>query len=501
MATITKVQTPDGVTHNIGGGGGSTTYTLTKSGNTITLTGSGGDVSSVTDANTTYSLSISGDTLTLTPSSGSAQSVTIPDTDTTYTISISGSTITLTPSSGSAQTITIPDATTSSAGVMSASDKSKLDGIQSGAEVNVQSDWSQSDNTADDYIKNKPSLATVATTGDYDDLTNKPSLATVATTGDYDDLTNKPTIPTVNDATLTIQKNGTNVETFTANSSTNKTANITVPTKTSDLTNDSGFITTDEDTTYALSESNGTITLTGSDGSTTTAGVVTDVEVDGTSVVTNGVADVDLTGKQDTLVSGTNIKTINYNSILGSGNIDIQGGGASTPAGVIQMFAGSTEPTGWLFCDGRAVSRTTYATLYAALGGAASPYGQGDGSTTFNLPDFSGRMPIGVGESTADGHTAHTLGEADGKEAYKLTGAQSGVQDHNHVYYDYDSTYSFSTGYRTTTDHSHYAYTGSTVSRANHQRTTNGSGAKNATDDHTNMPPYLGVNFIISTGE
>lgn len=68
-------------------------------------------------------------------------------------------------------------------------------------------------------------------------------LATVATSGDYDDLTNKPTIPTVNDATLTIQKNGTDVATFTANSATNQTANITVPVNTSDLTNDSGFIT------------------------------------------------------------------------------------------------------------------------------------------------------------------------------------------------------------------------------------------------------------------
>ena len=58
-----------------------------------------------------------------------------------------------------------------------------------------------------------------------------------------------PTIPTVNDATLTIQKNGTTVETFTANSATAKTANIAVPTKTSDLTNDSGFVTTDEKVT------------------------------------------------------------------------------------------------------------------------------------------------------------------------------------------------------------------------------------------------------------
>ena len=74
-------------------------------------------------------------------------------------------------------------------------------------------------------------------------ITDFPSFATVATSGSYNDLSNKPTIPTVNNATLTIQKNGTTVKTFTANASSNVTANITVPTKTSDLTNDSGFLT------------------------------------------------------------------------------------------------------------------------------------------------------------------------------------------------------------------------------------------------------------------
>lgn len=68
-------------------------------------------------------------------------------------------------------------------------------------------------------------------------------LATVATTGSYSDLTGTPTIPTVNNATLTIQKNGTAVNTFTANASSDVTANITVPTKTSQLTNDSSFLT------------------------------------------------------------------------------------------------------------------------------------------------------------------------------------------------------------------------------------------------------------------
>lgn len=86
-------------------------------------------------------------------------------------------------------------------------EKNKLSGIASGAEVNVQSDWSVTDSSSDAFIKNKP------------------------------------TIPTVNNATLTIQKNGSTVNTFTANASSNVTANISVPTKTSDITNDSNFIT------------------------------------------------------------------------------------------------------------------------------------------------------------------------------------------------------------------------------------------------------------------
>ena len=69
-------------------------------------------------------------------------------------------------------------------------------------------------------------------------------LATVATSGAYSDLTGAPTIPTVNNATLTIKRNGTTVQSFTANSSSNKTADISVPVNVSDLVNDSGYLTT-----------------------------------------------------------------------------------------------------------------------------------------------------------------------------------------------------------------------------------------------------------------
>src|SRR5690242_494962 len=68
--------------------------------------------------------------------------------------------------------------------------------------------------------------------------------------------------------------------------------------------------------------------------------------------------------------------------------------GDTTPAGVLAMFGAASAPTGWLLCDGTAVSRATYATLFGVIG---TTYGTGDGSTTFNLPDFRGRVPAGKG--------------------------------------------------------------------------------------------------------
>lgn len=178
------------------------------------------------------------------------------------------------------------------------------------AEANVQSDWNVTDTTSDAYIKNKPTLATVATSGSYTDLTNTP------------------TIPTVNNATLTIQKNGTSVATFTANSSTNATANITVPTgaaadkgvdtsisASSTSTNlptskavaafveGKGYKTTDNNTTYTIAtgDSNGQIKVTPSSGS------AYNVSVKGlgsaayaTKGTANGVAELDANGKVPT---------------------------------------------------------------------------------------------------------------------------------------------------------------------------------------------------------
>ena len=152
-----------------------------------------------------------------------------------------------------------------------------------------------SDLINDESFVSSDDLADVAFSGSYADLSNTPnipaftsdltndsgfidknvndltyytlssSLATVATSGDYDDLLNKPTIPTVNDGTLTIQKNGTTIDTFTANSSNNKTVNVTVPTNTSELTNNSGFIdkNVNDLTYYTLSSNLSTVATSG----------------------------------------------------------------------------------------------------------------------------------------------------------------------------------------------------------------------------------------------
>lgn len=77
----------------------------------------------------------------------------------------------------------------------------------------------------------------------------------------------------------------------------------------------------------------------------------------------------------------------------------------SVATGIMAPFAGTSAPSGWLVCDGSAISRTDYADLFAQIG---STYGDGDGSTTFNLPDCDGHLPVydsgaTVGDSTNGG--------------------------------------------------------------------------------------------------
>jgi microcystin-dependent protein len=101
-------------------------------------------------------------------------------------------------------------------------------------------------------------------------------------------------------------------------------------------------------------------------------------------------------------------------------------GGATLPPGTIMDYAGATAPSGYLLCDGAAVSRTTYAALFAAIGTA---WGAGDGSTTFNVPDFKGRVAVGAGLGT--GLTDRALAANGGEEDHQLIIAE--LAAHTHV--------------------------------------------------------------------
>lgn len=88
----------------------------------------------------------------------------------------------------------------------------------------------------------------------------------------------------------------------------------------------------------------------------------------------------------------------------------------SVPIGAIQSYGGNVAPSGWLICDGRAISRTEYSELFYVIG---TTYGSGDGSTTFNIPDLRGRVITGVG--TCDGVT-YNRGDKKSAGIPNLTG-------------------------------------------------------------------------------
>lgn len=90
-------------------------------------------------------------------------------------------------------------------------------------------------------------------------------------------------------------------------------------------------------------------------------------------------------------------------ALLGDGSW----GALGAPTGSILAYINAAAPSGWALCDGSAVSRTTFATLFALIGTA---YGAGDGSTTFNLPDLRGRVAVGKGTHV----DVDTLGDNDG---------------------------------------------------------------------------------------
>lgn len=123
-------------------------------------------------------------------------------------------------------------------------------------------------------------------------------------------------------------------------------------------------------------------------------------------------------------------------------------------SGTVLPFAGANAPSGWMFCAGQLISRTTYAELFSVIG---VTYGAGDGSTTFAIPDMRGRVAAGVDNmggtaanritAAGSGITGTTIGASGGAQTHALTTAQlaahnHGVNDPGHGHSVNDPTHS-----------------------------------------------------------
>lgn len=274
---------------------------------------------------------------------------------------------------------------------------------------------------------------------------------------------------------------------------------------------------------------------------------VNDVTVNGTSVLSNKVAAITLstvaeTGsyndlkdkpdlsvyakpadieeavkdKQETLVAGTNI-TIDGNVI----NAQLSGD-VGVPIGTGMDYFGTTAPTNYMFADGRLLSRTEYAALFAIIG---TTYGAGDGETTFNLPDKRKRVAVTRDEADIN---FDTLGFKGGTSTHTLTTAQipshthtftGTAESHTHTFTGIASSHTHSNYYKWGYDSGSTKYIGvstpgviqgdgtfNVASTTLTPKGTNSStsitpkGTNSSTGSgqaHNNLQPYLVCNYII----
>jgi microcystin-dependent protein len=196
------------------------------------------------------------------------------------------------------------------------------------------------------------------------------------------------------------------------------------------------------------------------------------------------------------------------------------GTGLSSLSGEVKLWPTNSPPSGYLLCNGAEISRATYAALFAVIGttfGSAGP-------TTFTLPNYNNRMPIGAGGLYALGATGgskdagvvahdHTYSATTGNQSADHT--HSGTTDsagaHSHTINRYSTfttgenvlaggqTFQDANGFTNSAGaHTHTFTTGGVSANHNHSVSgTTASTGSSGTD--ANLPPYLAINFIIKT--
>lgn len=217
------------------------------------------------------------------------------------------------------------------------------------------------------------------------------------------------------------------------------------------------------------------------------------------------------------LVGRTDKQTLKRKTLVSptiTGDITVTGGKfigeGAAPTGAMWMWPTVGPPTGWLLCDGTAVSRTTYAALFALVG---TTYGAGDGSTTFNLPDLTNRFPRQAVPGTTGGAATHTHTFDDGGHAHTSanhshtlssagqaqiligpTGTAAASLNVATPSWTGGANMSGTAG--VTAAHT----TGAALAGATDSTTPGGTGTTNSTGttaSGSSLPPYLGVSFII----
>lgn len=240
---------------------------------------------------------------------------------------------------------------------------------------------------------------------------------------------------------------------------------------------------------------------------------------------------VSLDSQPASLPGATNVRTVYsingdlwYNNDSGTPVQVTSGTSVATPsspvlpAGVVLPWAGVSAPSGYLLCDGSAVSRTTFSTLFANIG---TTYGVGDGSTTFNLPNMLGRTPVGAGTYTDPvlGSTTRTLGTSAGAASHTLSVSE--MPSHNHGGATGSHVHQMFTPSATGTQRlpaeggdsvevisnqgGDFSYTmsgrigGATPTAGQTNSATSSISAQGGGSSHNNMQPYLVLNYIIKS--